>query len=107
MSDLSDKKIKYNDIGYTLFVFDVVKLVMYTIYFGKQNINDLLFFKNNINRVGGPEIVALLWNMTVMYCNCFNFIYFMILSREYDVNTILRENKYVDSQKMSGLYQTA
>lgn len=63
--------------------------------------------KNNPNKIGQGEIVALLWNMTVNYCNTINFLYFVILSREYDVNQLLREQKYVDSQKMSGLYQTA
>jgi hypothetical protein len=32
--------------GFTLFVFDIVKLVLYTVYFGQQNIKDLRFFYN-------------------------------------------------------------
>ena len=67
----------------------------------------MVFMKNNPNKIGQGEIVGLLWNMTVNYCNTINFLYFYILSREYDVNQLLREQKYVDSQKMSGLYQTA
>ena len=67
----------------------------------------MLFIKNNPDKIGSGELVALMWNMTVNYCNTVNFIYFLILSREYDVNQILREEKYVDSQQMSGLYQTA
>ena len=42
-----------------------------------------------------------------MYLNIFNFIYFVGLSLEYDVNELLREDKYVDSQMMSSTYQTA
>lgn len=39
--------------------------------------------------------------------NITNFIYFMILSSSYDVNTILTENIKVDSGEMSGYYQSA
>lgn len=104
---MSEKGIPYDSWGYTLYIFDIVKLVLYTIYFGKQNLNDIIFIKNNPNKVGMGEIVALMWNMTVNWCNTVNFIYFMILSREYDVNSLLRDRKYVDSQQMSHYYQTA
>jgi len=104
---LAEKGIEYDGMGYFLFVFDIVKLILYTLYFGKQNLNDILFLKNNPGNIGSGEIVALLWNMTVNYCNTLNFIYFIILSREYDVNQLLRDRKYVDSQQMSEMYQTA
>ena len=104
---LQEREIPFDSFGYTLFIFDIVKLILYTLYFGKQNVNDMVFMKNNPNKIGQGEIVALLWNMVVNYCNTLNFIYFVILSREYDVNQLMREQKYVDSQKMSGLYQTA
>jgi hypothetical protein len=48
----------------------------------------------------------MLWNGLVSFFNIGNFILFMILST-YDVNTILRENAFVDSQTLAGYYQTA
>lgn len=40
----------------------------------------------------------------VSYMNAGNFIYFIILSQNYDANTILMDNKYVNSALMSSYY---
>jgi hypothetical protein len=56
---------------------------------------------------GFGEYFSIFWNAMVSFCNIINFILFIILSRSYDVNTILRENTYLDSGTVSGYYQMA
>ena len=47
------------------------------------------------------------WNASISFLNITNFVLFMILSRSQDVNTMLRENTYVNSGELSSFYQTA
>jgi hypothetical protein len=93
--------------GYTLLVFDIVKLVMYTVYFGKQQINDFANLYKNCYQATFGDYSLMFWNFLVSYFNIGNFILFIILSRNYDVNELLRQNKFVNSQEMSGYYQVA
>ena len=79
---------------------------MYTVYFGKQQVND--FFKLYKDCFGAQmgDYFMLFWNGLVSFFNIANFILFMVLS-SYDVNTILRNNEFIDSGYLSGLYQDA
>lgn len=90
-----------------MLVFDIVKLVMYTVYFGKQQINDFANLYKNCYQATFGDYSLMFWNFLVSYFNIGNFILFIILSRNYDVNELLRENKFVNSQEMSGYYQVA
>lgn len=107
LSELNKAGIPYDNAGYVLFVFDVVKLVLYTLYFGKQLINDCVFLCKHFNLATGSNYFKLLWNMGVLFCNIGNFVLFMVLSRNYDVNTMLHNNKHVDSHTISSYYQLA
>ena len=55
---------------------------------------------------GAGDYFTLLWNGLVSFFNIANFILFMILSSQ-DVNTILRNNEYIDSSALSNNYQVA
>jgi len=90
-----------------LLVFDLVKLILYTIYFGQQNIADILFFVKYPNRIDGGKISAFLRNCLVNFLNLVNFIYFYNLSVKYNVNDILRENGFINSQALANDYVTA
>lgn len=46
----------------------------------------------------------LIWNGTISVLNITNFVFFQRLSKQYDTNTLLRENAYIDSVSMSKLY---
>ena len=83
--------------GFFFLVFDIIKLVLYTLYFGKQQINDIKFFLKRYYMASFGDFFKLVWNAMVSFMNIGNFIYFMILSTGQDVNTILRENKFFDS----------
>lgn len=101
---LKDKNEKVTSTGIKLFYFDLVKLILYTLYFGKQNINNIRFFMKNFHKAEFSDFFAMIWNILVSVMNVGNFIFFMILSRKYDVNTILRDNEFVDSHSLYRLY---
>mmetsp|Transcript_5847 Transcript_5847/g.9389 ORF Transcript_5847/g.9389 Transcript_5847/m.9389 type:complete len:238 (-) Transcript_5847:39-752(-) len=50
------------------------------------------------------DIFQVVWNMTVSILNITNFILFVILSRGYDVNKMLRDNVFIDSYTMMNYY---
>ena len=56
-----------------------------------------MFVKNHLSQVGGSQLFQIMWNGAVMYLNIMNFIYFISLSLEMDVNDLLRKDEYVDS----------
>jgi len=93
--------------GYTLFVFDVVKLVLYTVYFGKQQLNDIINLYKNCYKATFADYFMMGWNFTVSFMNIANFILFMILSTSYDVNNIVQANEHINSAEMSSYYQQA
>ena len=74
MSDTSDIPEDYaqkasvplqNDLF--LIIFDGIKFGLYTIYYGKQNIADIIYIAKNITKykVGLSEITAMGWNSTI------------------------------------------
>lgn len=40
VDEKSGKEFKIENEGYNNYIFDIVKLVLYTLYFGKQQLND-------------------------------------------------------------------
>ena len=72
--------------GNTLLVFDVVKLVLYTVYFGKQQLNDIVNLYKNCLSATFADYFLMGWNAMVTYMNIVNFVFFMVLSRNWDVN---------------------
>lgn len=90
--------------GIKLFYFDLTKLILYTLYFGKQQINDIRFFLKNFHKAEFSDFFSLIWNLLVSVMNIGNFIFFMVLSRNYDVNNTLRNNEFVDSHSLYRLY---
>ena len=105
-SALEEQGVEVISIGSTYFYFDLVKLIMYTIYFGKQQVNDFVtLYKDCLHATSG-DYFMLLWNGLVSYFNIGNFILFMALS-SVNVNTILRENNYVNSLDLSNNYQVS
>lgn len=104
---LFENGVQVDAYGNMLLVFDLVKLILYTIYFGQQNIADILFFVKYPNRIDGGKISAFLRNCLVNFLNLVNFIYFYNLSVKYNVNDILRENGFINSQALANDYVTA
>ena len=88
----------------TIFYFDLTKLILYSLYFGKQQINDIKFFLNNFHKAEFSDFFSVVWNILVSVMNVGNFIFFMILSMQNDVNTFLRTNEFVDSHSLYRLY---
>lgn len=56
------------------------------------------------NTFGIADAFQMIWNTMVSVMNIGNFVYFIILSKNYDVNTILQRNEYVNSALMSSYY---
>lgn len=86
---------------------------MYSCYFGKQQYNDIKNMCRNFynmkkyqkqNTMGIADAFQMIWNTMISVMNIGNFIYFIILSKNYDVNTILQKNEYVNSALMSSYY---
>lgn len=92
---------------FIIFVFDCVKLALYSLYFGYQNWQDIKFLKNMSAIATGADVFRLVWNLTVMFLNIGNFILFLMLSRDADVNDLLRRNELVNSNKLSTYYYMA
>ena len=92
---------------FIIFVFDCVKLALYSLYFGYQNWQDIKFLKNMSAIATGADVFRLVWNLTVMFLNIGNFILFLMLSRDADVNDLLRRNELVNSNKLSMYYYMA
>lgn len=82
-----------------MFRFDLFKLIVYTIYYGKKQYEDIKFISQNPNRIG-EQITEMIWNGTVSFLNICNFYLFIGLSLDYDTNTLLRENKFINSWAM-------
>ena len=90
--------------GLTLLIFDSVKLALYSIYYAKQQLNDVAFFLKNWHRASFGDFFSVLWNATISTLNITNFALFLLLSRAYDVNEMLRANAFVDSYTMMSYY---
>lgn len=90
--------------GYFLFWFDLIKLILYSLYFGKQQINDVKFFLKRYYMAGLGEVFSVVWNATVTFMNLANFILFVNLSRNYNVNNMLRSTEFIDSYAIMSKY---
>jgi hypothetical protein len=82
--------------------YDTVKLAIYTLYFGKQQYNDIKNFLKNYHKATFGDYFTLIWNATVSFLNITNYLLFCLLSFSYDVNKTLRDDVYVNS---NALYQ--
>ena len=93
--------------GYMLFLFDVVKLTLYTLYFTYLNIiNVLQIWKNN--ETGLSDYFLIAWNLTVNLLNIVNFVYFYQLSESFGVvNELIYKNEFIDSSYFSNVYWRA
>jgi len=80
---------------------------LYTIYYSKQQYNDIRFFLNNYHQASFGDIFQLIWNGMVSFFNIYNFALFMMLSMGQDVNFLLRENAYVNSYDLMRMYWLA
>jgi len=87
--------------------FDVGKLILYTLYFGKQQLNDFVGLYRNCYGAGFGDFFLIIWNFMVLFCNIGNFILFWTLSKDYDVNDILRNNVYINTARLSEYYSLA
>lgn len=106
---LAADEIEVDESRVNLFIFDAVKLALYSLYFGFQNFIDirLLISLNCIGATGG-QYFKIVWNGCVNYLNIINFVYFIQLSFKYGtVNENLRSTDYIDSHKMAVMYQEA
>lgn len=102
-----------NQINYypvTVFVLDCVKLAMFTIYFGIDNIfqvYQLLTSKQAIT--GSIQLLAsIAGKFFVNVANIANFVFMMQLSYSYkNVNDLLRTEKFLNSYEMANLFTQA
>ena len=90
--------------GLTLLIFDSVKLALYSIYYAKQQLNDIAFFLKNYHRASFGDFFSVIWNLTISTLNITNFALFLLLSEGYDVNEILRGNAFLDSYTLMTYY---
>ena len=112
MSDtaaLGEAGIEHDTWGFTILVFDCVKLALYSLYYGKQQWNDLAYFVANVGtgRLTGADYFGIVWNAAISVLNITNFVFFILLSRSYDVNEMLRADAFVDSSALYGYYWMA
>jgi hypothetical protein len=104
---LKEAGVETNNYGLTLLIFDAIKLSLYTIYYSKQQINDIRFFLANYHQASFGDVFQLVWNGLISFFNIYNFTLFMMLSMGQDVNFLLRENAYVDSYALMRMYWLA
>lgn len=99
--------------GYVNYVFDLVKLILYSVYYFWQQIIDFMtLFKNIRNTVvsdkgfnmTGGDLFLMVWNTMISVLNIGNFFFFVLLSSTYDVNTILNDYTYIDHANISSYY---
>jgi hypothetical protein len=69
--------------------------------------NDVKFFLKRYYMASFGDFFSVIWNALVSFMNITNFILFLVLSSEDDVNNILRDNKFIDSNKLMSRYQYA
>ena len=108
-ASLKEQGIEVDDSKTTVFIFDAIKLALYSLYFGALNYIDLkvLIRLNFIGATPG-QYFGIIWNGLINYFNLVNFIYFIMLSKNNGfVNDLLRENKFVDSAYLASIYGTA
>lgn len=96
-----------NSPGKTILIFDGVKLALYTIFFGQRLFESIKFFISSYIVATGSDFFNLVWNALVSFFNISNFILFVMLSKNYNANEILRKNEFVDSYQLQSLYKQA
>ena len=84
--------------------FDTIKLAIYTLYFGKQQYNDVKNFLKNYMTATFGDYFTLILNATISFLNITNYLFFSLLSYSYDVNKTLREDVYVNSYQLYRQY---
>lgn len=84
--------------------FDTIKLAIYTLYFGKQQYNDVKNFLKNYMTATFGDYFTLILNATISFLNITNYLFFSLLSYSYDVNKTLREDVYVNSYQLYKQY---
>ena len=90
-----------------MLIFDTVKLILYTLFFGKRLYDNIKFFISKYIVATGSDFFNLIWNALVTFFNISNFVYFVQLSQNQDVNEILRRNEFLDSYQLYQQYRTA
>lgn len=106
-SALSDAGMTIESKGRTVLIFDGVKLALYSIFFGQRLYESIKFFISSYIVATGSDFFNLIWNTLVTFFNISNFVLFLMLSRNYDANEILRKNEFVDSYQLQSLYRQA
>jgi hypothetical protein len=77
--------------GFTLFIFDTIKLSLYTIFFFYQNIKDIKYLIEKKGIADAGVFLSVIWNLFVSVMNIGNYIIFVLLSRSYGfTNDILK-----------------
>ena len=104
---LKNKGVKVESPGHTILVFDAIKLGMYQVFFGYRLIIKIRFFLKQWVVASTGDFIMLFWNVMVNFFNIYSFVLFVILSRQLDVNTILRENENINSYKLMEMYWEA
>lgn len=105
---LTEKGIPFNKDQETIFYFDIVKLSLYTLYFGTGFLSDLNHVRklNLINGTPG-QYFNMVWNVLVNFCNITNTVNFIQLSFFCGyVNDMLRNDVFIDSYKLANIYAT-
>jgi len=94
--------------GFTLFIFDTIKLSLYTIFFFYQNIKDIKYLIEKKGIADAGVFLSVIWNLFVSVMNIGNYIIFVLLSRSYGfTNDILKQNQFIDSHQLQSLYWQA
>ena len=106
-SALSETGEQINSKGRYVLIFDTVKLILYTLFFGKRLYDNIKFFISKYIVATGSDFFNLIWNALVTFFNISNFVYFVQLSQNQDVNEILRRNEFLDSYQLYQQYRTA
>ena len=87
--------------GFTLFIFDTIKLSLYTIFFFYQNIKDIKYLIEKKGIADAGVFLSVIWNLFVSVMNIGNYIIFVLLSRSYGfTNDILKQNQFIDSHNL-------
>ena len=79
---LDEAGMEHDTWGFTILVFDCVKLALYSLYYGKQQWNDLAYFVANVGtgRLTGADYFGIVWNAAISVLNITNFVFFIMLS---------------------------
>lgn len=80
-SALAETGEKIDSKGRYVLIFDTVKLILYTLFFGKRLYDNIKFFISKYIVATSSDFFNLIWNALVTFFNISNFVFFIQLSQ--------------------------